>query len=208
MNAKENEELARLREQGERFDVVIVDPPAFIKRRREIRAGEQDRLEGSHRTPLEERGLQAGEIRDVQARTAIVEPVRWGHDEQGTEMAAARANALRFSNDEIQRLRLVIRHHMRVHFHSNRMESENKTPSRKAIYRFFRDADEAGVDLLLLALADTRATRGHTLTQETWAATLDICRIFLENFWEKPAETIAPPRHHLQRFLRMAKAIF
>jgi hypothetical protein len=23
---------------------------------------------------------------------------------------------------------------------------------------------------------------------------LDICRIFLENFWEKPAETIAPPR--------------
>ena len=118
----------------------------------------------------------------------------WGHDEQGTEIAATRAKALHFSNDEIQRLRLVIRHHMRVHFHSNRMESEHKTPSRKAIYRFFRDAGEAGVDLVLLALADTRATRGHNLTQETWAATLDICRIFLENFWEKPAETVAPPR--------------
>lgn len=142
----------------------------------------------------------------------------WGHDEQGTEMAAARANALHFSNDEIRRLRLIIRHHMRVHFHSNRMEAppnssgeappssggeappnsggeaERKTPSRKAIYRFFRDAGEAGVDLVLLALADTRATRGHTLTQETWAATLDICRIFLENYWEKPAETVAPPR--------------
>jgi hypothetical protein len=74
------------------------------------------------------------------------------------------------------------------------MESEHKTPSRKAIYRFFRDAGEAGVDLVLLALADTRATRGHALTQETWAATLDICRIFLENYWEKPAETVAPPR--------------
>jgi len=91
---------------------------------------------------------------------------------------------------------------MRVHFYSNRMEAppnsggeaEQKTPSRKAIYRFFRDAGEAGIDLVLLALADTRATRGHNLTQETWAATLDICRILLENYWEKPAETIAPPR--------------
>lgn len=118
----------------------------------------------------------------------------WGHDEQGAELAAARANALRLSNDETQRLRLIIRHHMRVHFHSNRMESEHKTPSRKAIYRFFRDTGEAGVDLTLLALADTRATRGHTLTQETWAAVLDTCRIFLENYWEKPAETVSPPR--------------
>jgi tRNA nucleotidyltransferase/poly(A) polymerase len=118
----------------------------------------------------------------------------WGHDEQGTEIAAERARALHLSNDEIQRLRLIIRHHMRVHFHSNRMEGEGKTPSRKAIYRFFRDVGKAGVDLILLALADTRATRGHTLTQETWSAVLDICRIFLENYWEKPKETVAPPR--------------
>ena len=83
---------------------------------------------------------------------------------------------------------------MRVHFYSNRMETEHKTPSRKAIYRFFRDSGEASVDLILLALADAHARYGHTLTQETWAANLDICRIFLENFWEKPAETVAPPR--------------
>ncbi len=118
----------------------------------------------------------------------------WGHDEQGAELAVARAHALHLSNDEIQRLRLIVRYHMRVHFYSNRMESEHRTPSRKAIYRFFREAGEAGVDLILLALADTRATRGHTLTQETWTATLDVCRIFLENYWEKPTETVAPPR--------------
>ena len=116
------------------------------------------------------------------------------HDVQGEEMAAVRANALHLSNDEIHRLRRIIRHHMRLHFHSSRMEAEHKTPSRKAIYRFFRDAGEAGVELALLALADTRATRGHTLTQDTWTATLDICRIFLENYWEKPAESVAPPR--------------
>jgi tRNA nucleotidyltransferase/poly(A) polymerase len=118
----------------------------------------------------------------------------WEHDEKGAEMTAARANALHLSNDEIHRLRIIVRNHMRIHFHSNRLEIEHKSPSRKAIYRFFRDVGEAGVDLTLLALADTRATRGHTLTQETWAAELDICRILLENYWEKPAETISPPR--------------
>lgn len=117
----------------------------------------------------------------------------WGHDEQGTEMAAARAEALHCSNPEIQRLRLIIRHHMRPHFHSKRMETEGKAPSRRAIYRFFRDTGEAGVDVLLLALADARATHGHTLTQAGWNAMLDICRIFLENYWEKPSETVSPP---------------
>jgi 23S rRNA (cytosine1962-C5)-methyltransferase len=35
------EVLRALREAGERFDVVILDPPAFIKRRKDQRAGEQ-----------------------------------------------------------------------------------------------------------------------------------------------------------------------
>lgn len=118
----------------------------------------------------------------------------WEHDRKGAEIAAERANALHLSNDEIHRLRLIVRHHMRIHFFSTRLENEHKTPSRRAIYRFFRDAGQAGPDLALLALADTRATRGHTLTQETWAAELDICRTLLENYWEKPAETVFPPR--------------
>ena len=33
--------LKALRDDGRKFDVVIVDPPAFIKRRKDIKAGEQ-----------------------------------------------------------------------------------------------------------------------------------------------------------------------
>ncbi len=33
--------LRNLKEQGEKFDVIIVDPPAFIPRRKDIKAGEQ-----------------------------------------------------------------------------------------------------------------------------------------------------------------------
>ena len=50
------------------------------------------------------------------------------------------------------------------------------------------------MDLVLLGLADLRATRGPALTQETWAVALDVARILLENYWEKREESIAPPR--------------
>ena len=118
----------------------------------------------------------------------------FGHDEQGADVAASRASELRLSNDEVQHLRLIIANHMRFHFHTSRMEGEGKTPSRKAVYRFFRDKGEAGVDLVLLGLADLRATQGNNLKQETWQAALDVARILLENYWEKPEETVAPPR--------------
>jgi tRNA nucleotidyltransferase/poly(A) polymerase len=116
------------------------------------------------------------------------------HDELGAQAAADRARAFNLSNDEISRMEMIVANHMRFHFHVSHMEGEHKPPSRKAIYRFFRDAGEAGVDLVLLGLADLRGTRGHNLTTETWSTALDVARILLENFWEKPDETIAPPR--------------
>lgn len=116
------------------------------------------------------------------------------HDEQGAEVAAQRGIAFNLSNDEINRLRVVIANHMRFHFQTSRMEGQGKSPSRKAIYRFFRASGPAGVELVLLGLADLRATQGNTLKQETWSAALDVARILLENYWERPEETIAPPR--------------
>ncbi len=82
---------------------------------------------------------------------------------------------------------------MRVLFHINRFLDEQKLPSRRAVYRFFRDTGVAGVEVCLLALADLRASYEQTMPQETWAAALEIVRAFLENWYEKPAESIAPP---------------
>jgi putative nucleotidyltransferase with HDIG domain len=116
-----------------------------------------------------------------------------GHDELGARVAAERGRALRLSNDEIEGVRAVIAHHMRIHFYTNRLATRDAPPTRRAIYRFFRDAGEAGVDLCLLALADLRATYEQTLPQDTWTACLDVCRALLENWWEKPQETVSPP---------------
>jgi putative nucleotidyltransferase with HDIG domain len=116
------------------------------------------------------------------------------HDVKGAEVAEERGRAFNLSNDEVERIKAIVRHHMRFHFFTSRLEGEQKEPSRKAIYRFFRDAGKAGVDLVLLGLADLRGTRGPTLSQATWTAAVDVARILLENYWEKPHETVAPPR--------------
>ena len=116
-----------------------------------------------------------------------------GHDELGAQTVVKRGMALHLSNDELERLKLIIRHHMRVHGHASRHQA-GETLSRKAMYRFFRDSGEAGIDLILLALADTRATYDHTLTQEHWAGTLDVCRTLLEAWFEKTDEIIKPPQ--------------
>ena len=70
---------------------------------------------------------------------------------------------------------------MRFHCFTTRIEGDQQEPSRRALYRYFRDADVAGVDLVLLGLADLRGIYDHTLTQETWVAALDVARILLEN---------------------------
>ena len=117
-----------------------------------------------------------------------------GHEVTGAEVAARRARAFNLSNDEVGRIKAIVANHMRFHFHVSRLEAEKKPPSRRSIYRFFRDAGKAGVDLILLGLADLRGTRGRMLTQEVWSNGLEVARIFLENYWEKPEETVAPRR--------------
>jgi putative nucleotidyltransferase with HDIG domain len=116
------------------------------------------------------------------------------HDIKGAEIAAGRLRTFNVSNDESERVQMIIKHHMRIHFFADRLDKEKQTPSRKAIYRFFRDSGAAGIDLVLFGLADLRATRAHSLTIETWTVYLDVARILLENYFERPEEVISPPR--------------
>ena len=118
----------------------------------------------------------------------------WGHEEDGAEIVSKRANKLALSNDEINRLRIIVQNHMRIHFHTKRLLDEKKNPSRRAIFRFFRDVGDAGVDICLLTLADLWATYDNTLPEETWVACLDVVRIFLESWWEKKTELVTPPQ--------------
>lgn len=118
----------------------------------------------------------------------------WGHELDGAEIASYRAHHLALSNDEINHLSTIIQNHMRIHFHTKRMVDEKKEPSRRAIFRFFRDTDVTGVDICMLTLADLWATYDNTLPEEKWVTCLDVVRIFLESWWEKKTELISPPQ--------------
>jgi tRNA nucleotidyltransferase/poly(A) polymerase len=124
-----------------------------------------------------------------------------GHEKLGAEVVAQRAKALQLSQVECSRLRLIVRHHMRIH----QLVLTGQPPTRKAIFRFFRDTQEAGVDICILSLADTLATYGNTLKPETWQQYLDTCRLLLEAWWEKPEESISPAvllnGHEIQELL-------
>ena len=113
----------------------------------------------------------------------------FNHDELGAEVITQRAEALHLSNIEVQRLATIVRHHMRPSL----LAHVAGGPSRQAIYRFFRDAGEAGVDICLLSLADVWATYGPTLTTERWTEQVDTVREMLEAWWERPSEQIRPP---------------
>ena len=118
----------------------------------------------------------------------------FNHEIKGAEVGAKRGHAFNLSNDEVERIHKIIKNHMRFHFFTGRMESDKDEPSRKAIFRFFRDSGEAGVDLVLLGLADLRGTRGPGIAHQTWLAALEVAKLLLENYWERPQETVAPLR--------------
>ncbi len=116
------------------------------------------------------------------------------HEIKSAELAVDRLRAFNLSAEEIRRVETIVLCHMRLHDLANCMEREGQPPSRKAVYKFFRETGEAGVDLILLALADARAVFAQELTIETWTAYLDVARLLLENYWERPEEAVSPPR--------------
>jgi len=73
------------------------------------------------------------------------------------------------------------------------LANQAKEPSARAIYRFFRDCGEAGVDICLLSLADTLSTYGTSLDQNTWMQHLNVVRKLLEAWWETPQKSVLPP---------------
>jgi poly(A) polymerase len=111
------------------------------------------------------------------------------HDQLGAQLAHQRGTWLHLSNAEIERLTTIVRQHMRLLF----LAQSGDQPSRRAIYRFFRDTGPAGVDICLLSLADTLATYGAGLPQETWVHQLDVTRSLLEAWWEQAEEKVSPP---------------
>jgi poly(A) polymerase len=86
-----------------------------------------------------------------------------GHGKEGADIAAGILERLRFSAREVKLAEIIVEHHLRP-----MQMSQDELPSRRAIYRYFRDTGEAGIDTLFLSLADHLATRGPRLSLAAW----------------------------------------
>ena len=110
-----------------------------------------------------------------------------GHEGLGAQMAAERLRALRFSNAEIDRVTGIIGGHMRP------PQLSEAPVTRRAIYRFFRDTHDYGIDILLLSLADHLATHGPDVNLERWVARLGLMSEILTAYFSQRQEIVAPP---------------
>ncbi len=110
-----------------------------------------------------------------------------GHEDLGATLSAERLRALRFSNEEIERVASIIAGHMRPHWLA-------EAPlTRRAMYRFFRDTQDYGADILLLSMADHLATHGPDTDLQRWVERLDLIAKMLDAYFGRHAEVVAPP---------------
>ncbi len=111
-----------------------------------------------------------------------------GHAKEGAAIAVNILERLRFSAKEIKLVEIMVRHHLRPG-----QMSQNELPTRRAIYRYFRDTGEAGIDILFLSLADHLATRGSHLDLAQWQEHAQLVEYILARRFEQ-GSLVVPPK--------------
>lgn len=113
-----------------------------------------------------------------------------GHDDSGAQMTRARLIALRFSAEATKRASRTVAGHMRpLH-----LANEHRPPSRRSIFRYYRALHEAGIDVVLLSLADHLATYDRQDLDESWSRLLSVNAALVDAYFTAYTTTVVPVR--------------
>jgi poly(A) polymerase len=85
-----------------------------------------------------------------------------GHERVGLNIAAEINKRLKLSNDEQEALGRIILWHLRPGY-----LADNEEITARAKFRYFRDAAKESISILLLSIADQRATKGRLTTRKS-----------------------------------------
>ena len=111
----------------------------------------------------------------------------FGHAQEGAGIVEGIMKRLMFSARETDMVSKIVEHHMRP----GQMGGE--VPSRRAIYRYFRDTGDVGIDTIFLNLADHLAARGPYLELDKWREhTHSLAYVLEERF--KDESVVALPK--------------
>lgn len=113
----------------------------------------------------------------------------FGHPEQGAEKIIAIMRRLRFSGKETEFVEKLVRHHLRPGLISNNQE----LPTKRAVYKYYRDTQPVSIDLLYMNLADYLAARGPLLEAEEWKRYSAKVRAIFDTKLDEPA-VVTPER--------------
>ena len=111
-----------------------------------------------------------------------------GHAREGALITRDMLQRLRFSTQETAFVETLVCQHLRP----AQMSTEGM-PTRRAVYRFFRDAGGAGIGVLYVAMADYLACRGPLFTMYEWR---NVCELvdFILHEHERQEVAVAPSR--------------
>lgn len=110
------------------------------------------------------------------------------HDLVGAELAWEAAKRLQLSNAESTWVSGMVQNHMALLPLVNAVGM----PGRASVYRFFKEAGDAGVAIAILLLADTASTYSDDLTESVWEKTLAVSKAMLEG-WFRDRDTVISP---------------
>ena len=121
------------------------------------------------------------------------------HEKIGRDLAEKIASGLRLSLREKDILKKLIFWHLRPGYLADQI-----TPSKRAIYHFFRDTRKEGVAVILLSLSDWRATRGPLINikkrRRHEKIMLELVDFYFEEQKKKPLPVIVDGFDIMRRF--------
>jgi len=112
----------------------------------------------------------------------------FGHTDAGAEKAGRILRRLRFSAREVALVQAMVKAHLRPV-----QMGQQGPPTRRAIYRFFRDCGDAAVDTMFLSLADHLATVGPRFNMVGWQQHVSLVNYILGRRFQEEA-MVAPPK--------------
>ena len=106
-----------------------------------------------------------------------------GHEHVGKNVVRQIARMLKLSLRERYALEDMVRWHLRPGYLSNFSQ-----PSERAVYRYFRDTQAEAASILLLSLADQKATRGPATTRKDQEHHETVCFSLVKKYFKKKNE--------------------
>ncbi len=114
----------------------------------------------------------------------------YGHEEDGSVVAAARGRTLKLSADEVAQIRTTVAHHMRP----NQMSRDGNAAdiTTRAIYRYINTTSECAPEIALFCIADGMGKAGAASASQDYTRRAKISALLIKAYYDRFGPDAAP----------------